>query len=621
LGFGIYPDLLLYLLFFLSGISGLIYQVVWVRVFGNVFGNTVYSASLVVAVFMLGLGVGSYGAGRWADRRYASHPGQPLRAYGYFEIAIAVLGAAIALALPHLDRLSAIVTAYRQDANGWYVITTASYAARVAIAVGLLTPITLLMGGTLTLLIRYLVRSEVEAQSRRIALLYAVNTAGAAAGCFLTDFALVPAWGLLRTQLLAVALNMIAGAGAIMLGRLKPAPTIHKSQIPNPKTQTPKKASRRTANLEPRTPNHRDLIGPVAIALALSGFAGLGMEILWFRHFSIMLGAFRAVFSLLLTVILIGIGAGSLAAGVVQRRRNAGLAWLAVQSLFIVATLAGMWAANSSPIDQTVSNAISANASHPSVLAELWFNLRPMLPEVALPALLIGFSFPLANAVVQRVEESVGRRAGVLYLANTAGAVCGSLVCGFILLPLFGLQISTTVLMTVAAVGLIPLYYVVRLKPDATNPVATNPVATNPVVSAFRRTLPPGNASDSIWATRSRIAASIRSSRVSICCQRIQGSGSRSRARIRARCRSIARCARWDASRTSPACSHPSTSSSTSTASRCSISPPSKRPRQESRCCCTASAATARSSGWAPDASCCAICSRERLRKGCCGWR
>src|SRR5260370_31580105 len=96
---------LLYLLFFCSGLSGLIYQVVWVRVFGNVFGNTVYSASLVVAVFMLGLGGGSYLAGRWADRQYAERPNLPLRAYGYFEAAIALLGLSIAFILPHLDQL------------------------------------------------------------------------------------------------------------------------------------------------------------------------------------------------------------------------------------------------------------------------------------------------------------------------------------------------------------------------------------------------------------------------------------------------------------------------------------------------------------------------------------
>ena len=73
---------LISLLFFVSGLSGLIYQVVWVREFGNVFGNTVYSASLIIAVFMLGLGVGSYVVGRWADRQYAARPESLLRTYG-----------------------------------------------------------------------------------------------------------------------------------------------------------------------------------------------------------------------------------------------------------------------------------------------------------------------------------------------------------------------------------------------------------------------------------------------------------------------------------------------------------------------------------------------------------
>src|SRR6185503_4241142 len=70
---------LLYFLFFCSGLSGLIYQVAWVREFGNAFGNTVYSASLIVAIFMLGLGVGSYTIWIWADRRYASQPESLLR--------------------------------------------------------------------------------------------------------------------------------------------------------------------------------------------------------------------------------------------------------------------------------------------------------------------------------------------------------------------------------------------------------------------------------------------------------------------------------------------------------------------------------------------------------------
>ena len=470
---------MLYLLFFLSGISGLIYQVVWVRVFGNVFGNTVYSASLIVAVFMLGLGAGSYVAGRWADRRYATAPSFPLLAYGYFELAIAGIGGAIALALPHLDRVSVLATSYRVDANGWYVLTAGSYAARVAIALTLLTPITLLMGGTLTLLIRYLVRAEVAFEARRIALLYAVNTAGAAAGCFLTDFALVPAWGLLKTQMLAVALNAMAGVGAIVLVRLKADPTGTKrpdaaggrARKKKPSPATIRRGGISGVRLQPDLPL-------IATALALSGFAGLGMEILWFRHFSIMLGAFRAVFALLLTVILVGIGAGSLIAASLQRRvKDVGTLLIAIQSLFVAATLAGMWSADSSAIDRTVSDALRAFGSaaatdqlaSPSALTELWFNLRPMLLQVGVPALFIGFGFPLANTLIQRAEQSVGRRAGMLYLANTAGAVVGSLIAGFVLLPRFGLQTSTTVLMLAAVAGLVPLYQVVRLKADPTD--------------------------------------------------------------------------------------------------------------------------------------------------------
>ena len=111
---------------------------------------------------------------------------------------IAAIGLAIAAVLPHLGALSALMSSYSREPSGWYALSLGSYLARAAIAVMLLTPITLLMGGTLTLLIRHLVRQDLETGGRRIALLYGINTAGAALGCALTDFALVPAWGLWR---------------------------------------------------------------------------------------------------------------------------------------------------------------------------------------------------------------------------------------------------------------------------------------------------------------------------------------------------------------------------------------------------------------------------------------
>ena len=470
---------LLYVLFFCSGLSGLIYQVIWVRMFGNVFGNTIHSASLVVAIFMLGLGAGSYLVGSWADRRYASRPDTLLRAYGQFELVIAAMGLAIALVLPHLGQLSALISSYSREASGWYALSAASYVARAAIAIILLTPITLLMGGTLTLLIRHLVRSDLEVSGWRIAVLYAVNTAGAALGAVLTDFALVPASGLFGAQMVAVFFNVVAGVGALFLTvRLKPdTTTIKKRRL---------KKDVRSVRLQADRESVRPLI-LTSIALALTGFAALGMEILWFRHFLILLGGFRAVFSLLLAVILTGIGTGSLAGGYLHRRvGRPAECFMVVQALFVAATLIGFATADARAVDTAAAAAERMLAGSPGLfgtLQELWFNARPMLIEVALPALLMGFSFPLANAIIQRAEQSVGRRAGVLYLANTAGAVCGSIAAGFILLPSRGLQESATILMTVAALAIVPLYL---SEPRTRN---SEPGTRNPEPGTSRSTL------------------------------------------------------------------------------------------------------------------------------------
>ena len=201
------------------------------------------------------------------------------------------------------------------------------------------------------------------------------------------------------------------------------------------------------------------MIAFTALALALSGFAAMGMEILWFRHFSILLGGFRAVFALLLAVILIGIGAGALIGGVLDRRiRQPGACLMVTQALFVAFALIGLAAADATTIDARL-----ATESGPVPrLTEIWFNAKPILLEVGIPALLMGFSFPLANAMVQRAEGSVGLRAGVLYLSNTLGAVCGSLGAGFVLLPMLGVQRGATILMLAAALAIVPLALVTR---------------------------------------------------------------------------------------------------------------------------------------------------------------
>ena len=440
---------MLFVLFFLSGIGGLIYQVVWVREFGNVLGATIQTTSLVVAIFMLGLGCGSVIVGRWSDRRYQHAPDSLLRAYGVLELVIAGLGVVVAIALPRVHALASVSSSYVRDSSGWFELSTLSYVARGAIALGLLGPSAVLMGGTLTLLIRHRVRGDVErAGGWKIAVLYAVNTAGAAAGAFLTDFALVPSFGLTTTQLLAVLLNVVAGAGALLLSRA-PAPARKTARVVSPHKES--------AVSQTRYP-----VVWTSLALILCGFAAMGLEIVWLRHFTLLLGGFRAVFSLVLTIVLVGIGAGSLVAGCIDRwTARPGQALMVVQALLVASVLIGLGWTSVESLDahrRAIDATLAGLSPFTRWITELWYNARPMLIEIGFPALLMGCSFPLANAVIQRTERAVGSRAGALYLANTAGAVCGSLVTGFVLLPVFGMQGSATALTLAAALAIAPLY-------------------------------------------------------------------------------------------------------------------------------------------------------------------
>lgn len=425
---------LLYLLFFFSGTSGLIYQVIWVRAFGNVFGNTVYSASVVTAVFMLGLGLGSWWAGGYADRQFRLDSNRPLKTYAYVELGIGASGIALAYLLPALEAASPSISTYVSLANGWQALSLSSMAARYALAIILLGPITVLMGATLTLLIRTLVHLDLGIASWRIGLLYGFNTAGAAAGALLVDFAFIPAFGLLATQCIAALLNFVAAVGALRLANAQEA---GEQRRPSPAALGAEGAAER-----------RRLLLTCGV-LFCTGVLGMGLEILWYRYLISMLSSTRAVFSLLLGSILVAVWLGSTFGGFVASRRRIkpASALMVAETLLVVSALLLVVVVDASSGAPPFSDLSISEAKWASVR----LSLSLIAAVVAIPAFLTGLSFPLGNALVQDAAGAVGRRAGALYLANTLGAALGSTGVGFLLLPALGMQHSLGLLLCLGA--------------------------------------------------------------------------------------------------------------------------------------------------------------------------
>jgi spermidine synthase len=416
----------LHVLFFASGLAGLIYEVCWVRQFGNVFGNTVYSASLVAAVFMSGLGLGGWAAGKWADRARVTKASRSLLSvYGAAEVGVGVIGAGLALLLPRLGALSASISSYSRGSDGWFEASVGTHAIRYAVAITLLVPPTLLMGGTFTVLVRHVLARDVSDAGWRIGALYGANTAGAALGALLTDALLVPRVGVLSTELVAAVVNVCVGIGALAIAR----------------TTHPAFAEDEPAAVPPLARSEA-LVAAACVALALTGFAGMGMEIAWFRFLSAALHAYRSIFSLVLTVILTGIWIGAVVGGACQRRFGRPL------ELFVLAET--LFAFTSLLLPATVTPPLLGQSSYGTALATI-------VKEIGLPSLLMGVSFPLVNAYVQTAIGPVGRRAGVLYLSNTFGAVLGAIVAGFVLAPAIGSQASLAVFAACAAAAPIAL--------------------------------------------------------------------------------------------------------------------------------------------------------------------
>jgi spermidine synthase len=407
-------------LLFCSGASALIYQVLWLRALGWVFGVTVYAASSVWASFMAGLAIGSLVSGRVGDRVRT-----PLFWFGCAELLIGATASSSPFVLQALHR--GYVLAYPSLPHHLAALTV----VRFLIAFAVLIVPTAMMGATLPLVVKSLAFRGGRL-GERVGVLYGSNTAGAIAGTLAAGLYLIPVVGIQRTFLIAATLNLAVGVSAILLSRRLPASEIRADA-----------SGGETVSIGSAPLRLRVVIG----VFALSGFVALALEVVWFRVLTLFLRPTVYGFAMMLATILTGTALGSyLIAPLLDRRRS----WIAVLAVLEMAIgIAAQLSFRPLVKLQGLSDWLTPVISH--VLPEwLGYQLAGSLLAIFPTALLMGVAFPIGLRLWADSgaddRGTVARRVGQFYSMNVGGAILGSLAGGFVLLPAIGSSRSLTIL-------------------------------------------------------------------------------------------------------------------------------------------------------------------------------
>ena len=408
----LFPALLV--CFFFSGAAGLIDQVVWSKALGLIFGHTAYAVATVLAVFMAGLASGSAWIGRRGERW-----NRPIALYGWLELGVA---ATAAISLAGLAGGRAVYVAAYPYASGNGAILLA--LRFVGSALVLFLP-TFLMGGTLPVLVRGLTRNAAELGAR-LSRLYWINTAGAVAGTFAAGFLFLPSLGLRRTLGIAVALNLAAGALALLLARDESAaasPELDDSRMPEKLQALPSSMSAKF----------------FLACFAVVGATAMSYEIGWTRLLSTQMGSSTYAFTLMLGTFLTGIVLGSALYERWSRSPAPGPMTFAVtQTLTALAALAFL--VFFTRLIEVLPPIL--RATHESfgglVLAQFVTSALAMLPT----AVVFGFNFPAVVVLIAGPRAANGADAGAAvgraYAWNTLGAIVGAIAAGFWLMPRLG---------------------------------------------------------------------------------------------------------------------------------------------------------------------------------------
>jgi spermidine synthase len=419
------------LLFAASGASALVYEIVWYQLLQLAIGATSVSLGFLLASFMGGLCIGSLTLPRLVNR-IPSFRHHPLKAYAAIELLIGALGLIELLLIPAIGRVS--LTGPQAGFAGMLL--------RAAVAALCLLPPTMLMGASLPVMARW-----IEGTPRGVSwwgLLYGANTLGAVTGCMAAGFYLLRLYDVNVATFAAVALNVAVAAISFALAARLPA-----------RLAMEERATEATAVTIAPEPRAR---WNIYAAIALSGAAALGAEVVWTRLMGLMLGATVYVFAIILGVFLTGLAIGTAAASGMARNINPRLA-LGWCQFFAAAGMA--WTAHAIA-DQLPYWPIQPQLSRDAVFT-FELDLARTIWAIVPATLFWGASFPFAFASAASRHTDSGATVGGIYAANTAGAIAGALLVSLVLIPVLGTQDTQRVLLIVsAASGLIMLLPLMR---------------------------------------------------------------------------------------------------------------------------------------------------------------
>jgi spermidine synthase len=418
--------------FFLSGASGLVLEMLWTRMLTLVFGSTTLAVSTVLTAFMGGLGLGSYLAGRVADRMK-----NPARTYAFMEAAIGIYALLVPTAISFYPGMNRWL--WQMFGDHYALLSCLRFVA----SAGLLIIPTTLMGATLPVLARHFVQHpwELRTVGLRLGTLYSVNLFGAVAGAFFAGFVFLPSWGIRWTNVTAASFNLTLAA-AILAARRMPRFANARANARDAMDQMLERAA-----AEGQVSAGDALPPPVIVtprarrialgAFAVSGATAMTLQVLWTRALAVLIGSSVYSFTLILLAFLIGLGSGSALFARLSQRTRHPIDWLAGLHLAIAIAIGLSYLVTDHlPLVFTWLLQSASFGVDAVLVCQFALACVTILPTT----ILMGGVFPLTARIASVGLGSVGKDIGNAYALNTVGAIVGSFLSGFIVVPVLGLQ-------------------------------------------------------------------------------------------------------------------------------------------------------------------------------------